>query len=259
MPRLRSYGRLFRFRYHLNFVSVVLGVLFVSGGLSTRLAGRLALLYIAFNVLLYGGLYALNEVTDLASDRRHPVKSLRPVASGEITVAAALVFAAATTAAGLAAALVLFGAAVFRLFLAFVLVNVIYSVAARKVPFLELAVNATTHPLRLVLGACLAGGTVPPLFLAAYFFCFLGFVCVRRSVEMDVEGWQSRRAIRHYSRKGLLAVQTGAFAVLCGLAAADRTTPAPWYTAIAVLYIGGVFGTYLFEPMRRLYRASFTR
>jgi 4-hydroxybenzoate polyprenyltransferase len=259
VPRIKSYGRLFRFRYHLNFISVIAGVLFASGSLSAALAGRVAMLYVSFNVLLYGGLYTLNEVTDLPSDRSHPTKSRRPVASGEITVGSALVFAAVSLASGLLTSRFFFGADVFRLFPAFILVNVLYSVAARKVPYLELAVNASTHPLRFALGASLVGGKVPALFLAAYFFCFLGFVCVRRVVEMDVEGWQSRQASRRYSRRGLLAVQAGAFAMLAGLAAIDRVTPGIWYAVTAGFYAGGVFGIYVFAPIRRLYRASFTR
>ena len=256
---MKSYWRFFRFRYHLNFVSVIAGALFVSGSLPAALTGRLALLYVCFVILLYGGLYALNDVTDVDSDRLHPKKRLRPVASGAIPVGAASVFAAAMMAAGLVTGRLFFGPAVFRLFLIFIGVNAIYSAAARKVPFLELAVNASTHPLRFVLGASVAGGRAPVLFLAAYYLLFVGFACLRRVVEMDVEGWQSRQAIRRYSREGLLAAQVLAFAVVTGLAAADRATPVVWYAGLAVVYIGAVFGIYLVEPLRRLYRASFTR
>lgn len=256
---MKSYWRLFRFRYHLNYVSVVAGALFVSGGVTAALAGRLALLYVSFNVLLYGGLYALNEVTDLGSDRLHPIKRRRPVASGAITVGEALAFAGVTTAAGLATGRLFFGPTAFRLFLLFVLVNLFYSALARKVPFFELAVNVLSHPLRFVLGASVAGGRPPALFLAAYYLLFVGFSCLRRIVEMDVEGWQSRLAIRRYSRPGLLAVQVVAFAALTGLAAVDRATPRIWYAGLALVYVGGIFGIYLVEPMRRLYRASFTR
>lgn len=256
---MKSTWRLFRFRYHLNYVSVVAGALFVPGAATAGLAGRLALLYISFNLLLYGGLYAFNEVTDLGSDRLHPTKRRRPVASGAITVREALFFSGVMTAAGLVTGRVFFGPAVLRLFLLFVLVNSFYSLAARKVPYFELAVNVLSHPLRFVLGAWVAGGRPPALWLAAYYLLFVGFGCLRRVVEMDVEGWRSRQAIRHYSRGGLLAVQFAAFAGMIGLAAADSATPAAWHVGLAVVYLGGIFGIYLVEPMRRLYRASFTR
>lgn len=256
---MKGYWRFFRFRYHLNFVSVIAGALFVAGSLTAALAGRLALLYVCFVILLYGGLYAFNDVTDADSDRLHPKKRLRPIASGAIPAGAASVFAAAMTAAGLVAGRLVFGPAVFRLFLVFVGINVVYSAAARKVPFLDLAVNASTHPLRFVLGAAVAGGRAPVPFLAAYYLLFVGFACLRRVVEMDVEGWQSRRAIRRYSRRGLLAAQVAAFAAMTGLLAADRATPAAWKIGLVVVYAGAVFGIYLVGPMRRLYRASFTR
>ncbi len=44
--------------------------------------------------LLSSGFYALNDVADAASDRTHPIKRKRPVASGDISAAQALFIAA---------------------------------------------------------------------------------------------------------------------------------------------------------------------
>src|SRR5215468_4648510 len=51
--------------------------------------------------------YLANDVRDAAHDRDHPVKRLRPVASGELSAARALALAACLTAAALAGAAVL--------------------------------------------------------------------------------------------------------------------------------------------------------
>lgn len=48
--------------------------------------GRLTVGFIIVGPLLWGGLYMLNAVTDANDDRIHPVKRLRPFASGRISV-----------------------------------------------------------------------------------------------------------------------------------------------------------------------------
>jgi 4-hydroxybenzoate polyprenyltransferase len=48
--------------------------------------------------------YLLNDVSDREADRRHPLKSRRPIASGELEVSAAIVAASALGFAGMAAA-----------------------------------------------------------------------------------------------------------------------------------------------------------
>src|SRR5262245_38506072 len=42
--------------------------------------------------LVSSGFYAINDVSDAASDRLHPVKKTRPVASGEVPPGVALTF-----------------------------------------------------------------------------------------------------------------------------------------------------------------------
>src|SRR6476661_1739798 len=60
----RDYVRLIRFPYHLSFVGVLLGVIIVKQHWSALLVRDILLLYVSFNVLLYGGLYTINAITD---------------------------------------------------------------------------------------------------------------------------------------------------------------------------------------------------
>jgi 4-hydroxybenzoate polyprenyltransferase len=48
--------------------------------------------FIAVGPLLWGGLYALNDVTDTKSDKKHSLKKSRPIPSGKISEKTALIF-----------------------------------------------------------------------------------------------------------------------------------------------------------------------
>ena len=56
---------------------------------------------------LSGVVYLVNDVMDREGDRRHPLKSLRPIAAGEVSVPVAIVFGAVLGVASLSAAFLL--------------------------------------------------------------------------------------------------------------------------------------------------------
>src|SRR6185436_13708502 len=96
----RDYVALLRFHYHSSFVGVLLGALIVTRHWSGPLVLRIFLLYVSLNVLLYGGLYSFNAITDAEADSRSVFKRYRPLASGAVSRTAAGTFAACLVAAG---------------------------------------------------------------------------------------------------------------------------------------------------------------
>ena len=64
------------------------GVLFSRQILDPALFLRAAAGFLAFS-LLSGAVYLLNDVRDVEEDRRHPVRRLRPIASGRLPMQAA--------------------------------------------------------------------------------------------------------------------------------------------------------------------------
>jgi 4-hydroxybenzoate polyprenyltransferase len=141
-----DYVRLVRFPYHLSFVGVVLGVLVIDWHWSLRLVCDLLLLYVSFNVLLYGGLYTINAITDAQADSRHPLKCNRPVASGAISSATAAAFSFVLIASGFLTGWFWFGPAVVRMYLLVMTLNISYSMLFRNIAGADILLNSTTHP-----------------------------------------------------------------------------------------------------------------
>jgi 4-hydroxybenzoate polyprenyltransferase len=96
--------------------------------------------------------YLGNDIADRERDRRHPVKRLRPVASGELSVATALAASLALAGAALATAAAL-GPKVLAWAAAYVALQALYSRRLKDVPILDVFSIAAGFVLRVLLGA----------------------------------------------------------------------------------------------------------
>jgi 4-hydroxybenzoate polyprenyltransferase len=112
---------------------------------------RTALAVLAF-CLLSGAVYAFNDVRDVESDRVHPTKRYRPIASGALSERAALSWAFVLAIVALTGCAVLsWQLAVFAALYA--LQNVAYSVKLKHIAFVDVGVIATGFLLRVLGGA----------------------------------------------------------------------------------------------------------
>jgi hypothetical protein len=251
--------KLIRFHYHLSFIGVVLGAALIARGLPALLLLSLLALYLSFNVLLYGGLYTLNDLLNAESDRQHSRKRNRPVQAGMVSQRAAVLFAATLTVGGLVSGYVLFNAAVFSLYVAVLVLNVCYSTLARSIPWLEIVFNAAPHPLRFALGAALAGGTAPFALLVGIFMLAFGIAATRRLLEKDVYGWQARKVIESYSEGDFFLLRLLPFCVLLLQLALDTSIPKVFYAVILTVYVVIVFGVDFLRPVRLFFVELWTK
>jgi decaprenyl-phosphate phosphoribosyltransferase len=133
---------------------------------------RVIAAFFVFSVVA-SGTYLVNDVIDAESDRHHPVKRRRPVASGELSPNLALWVGTILIALGITAALVLgpwgFGVVVA----VYVGLSVAYSVRLKTEPVLELAIVASGFVLRAV-----AGGVVAGVYLSSWFLVFTSFAAL---------------------------------------------------------------------------------
>lgn len=112
--------------------------------------GRTAVAFVAF-CLAASGNYYLNDARDAEADRRHPVKALRPIASGAIPMRLAVAVGLLLLAAGFGLALTL-GWKFAAVVAIYVGLTTSYSIWLKHVAVIDVAVVASGFVVRAVAG-----------------------------------------------------------------------------------------------------------
>ena len=189
-------------------VLVLAGFLFAmpdrhQAGIDPLVAGLRALAAAALFAVVSGAVYLLNDVHDAPSDRLHPEKRRRPVASGALPPRAAL--AECAILAALSAALAPLLGRTFALVLGgYFAMQLAYTFALKRVPLLDVACIAAGFALRVWAGVAAAGVALAPHILVCTFFgaTFLA-ICKRVSELAELgslgEAVAHRPVLRHYA------------------------------------------------------------
>ena len=130
---------------------VFAGLLF---GLKLLDAGAVLHASAAFVVFcaLSGVVYIVNDIADQESDRRHPLKSHRPIASGALPVPVAIGSAVVLGAGGLAAAYAI-GPAFAAVAVCYLVLQTLYSFVLKHIVIIDVLTLATGFVLRAAGGA----------------------------------------------------------------------------------------------------------
>jgi decaprenyl-phosphate phosphoribosyltransferase len=129
------------------------------------------------------GTYLVNDVVDAGSDRHHPTKKDRPVASGALRTNTALVAAGVLIAIGIAAAGVIGPFGLVIVVVAYACLSIAYSIRLKLEPVMELAVVAAGFVLRAVAGGVAANVPLSNWFLVFTSFAALFVVTGKRCAE----------------------------------------------------------------------------
>jgi 4-hydroxybenzoate polyprenyltransferase len=127
--------------------------------------------------------YVVNDVRDVADDRLHPTKCLRPLAAGQIGTAEAVGLAVLLAASSLLLAGSL--PAHFQLALGcYAIGSGLYTLALKARLLVDVIVLAALYTLRVVAGAALVGVPLSRWFLPFSIFFFLSLALVKRVTEL---------------------------------------------------------------------------
>jgi decaprenyl-phosphate phosphoribosyltransferase len=145
--------------------------------------------------------YLLNDIFDVKSDRQHPVKSKRPIASGLVKM---------STAIGMAIVLLAFALlvswnhsiALGLTILSYSLLQVAYNLVLKHKVIVDVFAIAIGFILRACAGAAATGIVLSPWFLlcTAMLALFLGIEKRKAEIRLsELKGNKSRNVLRRYS------------------------------------------------------------
>ncbi|MDE3000924.1 MAG: decaprenyl-phosphate phosphoribosyltransferase [Gemmatimonadota bacterium] len=146
--------------------------------------------------LMSSAVYLLNDIRDVESDRRHPEKRNRPIASGLLSPGAASAAAIVITLLALPPAFLLstsFG----WVLLAYGLMNVAYSLYLKHVVILDVMIVASGYLLRAIAGALVIVVEISSwlILCTVLLALFMGFVKRRQELILLESGAGGHRRI----------------------------------------------------------------
>jgi 4-hydroxybenzoate polyprenyltransferase/phosphoserine phosphatase len=192
-------------------------LLFLPLALSHNLAVEPVLRTLA-GFALYGlcasGLYILNDLLDLHSDREHPWKKERPFAAGDISIPEGVLVSLILLSSALGLGFLLdlqFG----LVLLGYAILTMLYSFFLKRIALIDVFVLSSFYSFRILAGALISGTPLSQWFLAFSMFFFLSLAMAKRYSELLnagdlVRAGNSGRGYHTGDRELLLALGVGA-------------------------------------------------
>ena len=223
---------------------LVFGALFFVPGaiMQSEAVTRSLLTFVGF-CLLAGGLYIVNDITDVKRDRNHPVKKNRPIAAGRIPTVIALTFALFLYLFSFAISAWLDNApfvvsgfekvmhvdySVTKSFFAYFILTILYTTFLKRISILDVIIIAIGFVLRAVAGAAALNVEISPWLLLCTFLLSLYLALAKRRGELVQLG---KNSVNH--RENLADYTIVEIDQFLGITAATNIISYSLYTFIA--------------------------
>jgi len=192
--KMRVYARALRVHQWAKNTLVFVAALAAGKVMQLHSVATLGLVFIAFSCVASAG-YLINDLLDLESDRSHPTKRNRPLASGAMSVSEGVTLAAVLIVGGLAAAAYV-SWLVGAILLAYFVLTLTYSKVLKRVIVIDAITLASLYTMRVLAGAA-AIEVVPSMWLLAFStFIFFSLALIKRCTELMVMADSQRLATR---------------------------------------------------------------
>jgi 4-hydroxybenzoate polyprenyltransferase len=192
--------KLIRPKQWLKNLFVFAPILFAGQLLNMHLLSKNFQAFIAF-CIASSIVYIINDIADIDADRNHKKKRFRPLASGEVTVKEAVIFAALLLIP--AVAILLFLDITFTIVVSvYFVLNVFYTYKLKHVVILDVFIISIGFMLRVVGGAAAIGVVISSWMILTTIFLSLFLAISKRRAELTLSVNDNienqRRVLEHY-------------------------------------------------------------
>lgn len=153
--------------------------------------------FVAFS-LLSSAVYLFNDLNDLNSDRLHPIKKFRPLASGTLHLETGLYLALTLISLSFVLNLVIFNIYFSLILFVYLLMNFLYSRYIKAIPVFDVLFLAIFYILRLYAGASISETPISEWLIMFSIFTFISLAILKRYSEILVSNEQTIK-LRGYS------------------------------------------------------------
>ena len=158
-----------------------------------------SMVFILFSVTA-SSIYIFNDLMDINEDRQHPTKSLRPLASGQLSKSRAKIIMISLSGSSLVLSFLLCIELCYILLLYFIL-NIAYSLKLKQIAIIDIFVIAIGFVLRLFAGASVISAPLSIWIIIITFLLalFLAIAKRRDDLQLALEDRQTRKNIYGYN------------------------------------------------------------
>jgi len=139
-------------------------------------------------MLLFGlgssGVYVLNDLLDLHSDRAHPWKNQRPFASGELSIASGIFTCLLLLGGAFGVGALLLGTSFAWVLACYLAMAITYSMWLKTIAIFDVFVLTSFYAFRLFAGAVITETPLSQWFLGFSLFFFLSLSMAKRYSEL---------------------------------------------------------------------------
>ena len=198
--------KLIRVKHWLKNILIFLPIFF-SVNVSNKELLKVSLIAFIVFCLSASIVYIINDLNDLEKDKNHPVKKLRSLASGKITISTAIIIIVILTLISLTLSFYLYtinnNILVILIPVIYIVVNILYSIILKDIPIIDVSVIVLGFVLRVMYGGVVTNIEVSKyLYLMIIFGAFfLGFG--KRRNEIIKNGTKSRKSLDYYNQSFL--------------------------------------------------------
>lgn len=196
---MTAYIKLIRLHHWVKNLFVFVPIFFAGQAFNINTYSALTLGFLCFG-LIASSVYILNDFRDRSVDRLHPVKRLRPLASGKANVAASLTLMTLMLLAGFVLAYML-NFHFFLLLGTYFVINIAYSLGLKNIGIVDIFLVSSGFMLRIYAGGVL--GDVPIshwlAIMAMLLSLFLALAKRRDDLVLSKDGQVLRKSSRNYN------------------------------------------------------------
>lgn len=203
---MKEYMKLIRIKHYTKNLLIFLPIIFSRNLLEVDLLTNVIFGFVLF-CLTASIVYIFNDIKDIESDKLHPQKCKRPIASGKITKKQAIFIIIILAIVTMEIALTKFAnnLETICILLIYVGINIAYTIKLKKIPIVDIFILAMGFLIRVIFGATLISVQVSNwLYLTILSISFYMGMGKRRNEMIKVSDNEETREVLKYYNKNFL-------------------------------------------------------